>query len=200
MALKSVIKLADRATKFADIASNTGEEAMYGRFIKGVADGLIGRLQWGIDNGKNINGAPFKRSDPSPTREATIKMRKAKPMHSPDTPILYGTGKLRDSFSVTPTANNTKLKLDKNSAYNDYGKHHNSGFTTGSKSAIPNVPVPARKFWGIPRTWKEGGTAYNKAMSDLASTLKFTFKTYLDTGKIGVEFKFKGYGQLPWDS
>lgn len=198
MALQSVIKLADRATKFAEKASNTGEQAMYGKFLQNVSNGIIARLQWGIDNGRNINGDPFKRSNPNPTREATINMRKSKSLQSPDTPILHGRGKLRDSFQMTPIANNTKLKLNKDSIYDSYGKYHNSGFKTGGTSAIPNVNVPARKYWGIPKTWKEGGTAYNTAMREFASILEFTFKTYLDTGSLIVKRGSK-FDELPWN-
>ena len=38
--------------------------------------------------------------------------------------------------------------------------NQNEGFITGDKSLVPNRSVPARKWYGIPKTYREGGTQY----------------------------------------
>jgi len=36
----------------------------------------------------------------------------------------------------------------------------NEGFITDSESMVPDKSVPARKWYGIPKTYREGGTQY----------------------------------------
>tara|TARA_Y100001963_G_scaffold153069_1_gene239075 strand:- start:6342 stop:6962 length:621 start_codon:yes stop_codon:yes gene_type:complete len=191
MALKQMMKFTENVAKACEKLSNTGDQAIYGRFVSETANALKDRLKWGIDNGRNIDGNPFRKADPNPTNSVTIALRdsKIKPRQSSNTPILHGTGALRESFVVSHRGKpgNGELFLVKDKVYSSYGKFHNSGFTTGSGSLVPNANVPQRKYWGIPKSFRApNGTVYKRLMAELASNLRFHFGKFLDTGQIGT--------------
>ena len=64
---------------------------------------------------------------------------------------------------------NVQIKLK--SPTEEYMTLQNEGFTTSSESMVPNRNVPARKWYGIPKTYKEGGTQYelflNKTIKEI---------------------------------
>jgi hypothetical protein len=190
MALKRIIKFTERVQEFSKKASNTGDVAIYSSLVAGIKRGLVERLQMGIDKGYNIDGQPFKKSDPSPTNPVTRAIRdsKLKPGQHSGTPILYGRGKLRDSFKLEHRGKlgEAEIILLKDPIYQKYGKHHNSGFTQDNENQLfPGSTVPARKYWGIPKSWQSpNGSTYKKIMAKFVSDMDFLFKTYLDKGTI----------------
>ena len=187
MALKQIIKFTKRVQEFSNKAKNTGDAAIYGQLVDGFSISLKTRLQDGIDNGYNIDGKKFRKADPTPTNPTTIALRdsKLKPRQSSNTPILHGTGALRNSFTISHRGRlgDGELFLSKDSIYDKYGKYHNSGFTQGEGQWFAGSSVPQRKYWGIPNSWRSpNGSTYKKIMAKFASDMNFQFKTFLDRG------------------
>ena len=200
MALKQIIKFTKRVQEFSNKAKNTGDAAIYGQLVDGFSISLKTRLQDGIDNGYNIDGKKFRKADPTPTNPTTIALRdsKLKPRQSSNTPILHGTGALRNSFTISHRGRlgDGELFLSKDSIYDKYGKYHNNGFTTGSGALIPNTVVPQRKYWGIPKSFRSpDGSAYKIIMAQFIRDLEFLFGTYLDTGILDSQ-GFSNYEDL----
>ena len=196
MAVKRVIELTKKIQDFSKKVKFIGDIDIYGYFVTKLIQTIKARLEDGMESGINIDGRPFRKADPRPTNPVTIKLRdsKFKQGQSSQNPILHGEGKLAKSFRLHHRGEfgNATIILDKDDKYNQYGKHHNSGFKTGSTSIVPNATVPARKYWGIPKTWQSpNGTAYKKALAAFASDLKFNFYTYYSTtGKSGDPIKY----------
>jgi len=192
MALQQIIKLTKRVQEFSKKAANTGDVAIYGSLVTDVKQGIVARLKAGIDNGYNIDGHDFRKADPTPTNPATRALRdsKWKSGQSSSTPILHGSGKLRDSFIILHRGKRgeAEIFLEKDPIYSEYGKYHNNGFTQGEDQWFTGSRVPQRKYWGIPKTWRSpDGAMYKRVMAKFASDMKFLFGTYLDTGNLDLQ-------------
>ena len=57
-----------------------------------------------------------------------------------------------------------------------YGSLHQKGYTTAATSAIPNKKVPARKWFGIPKSCKPGGKDWKKSVATTAILNKVAWK------------------------
>ena len=193
MALQRIIKFTKRVQEFSKKAKNTGDVSIYGGLVTGIKQGLVERLQTGIDKGYNIDGKNFAKADPTPTNPVTRALRdnpKHKPGQSSGNPILHGRGNLRKSFMTEHRGKlgEAEIILLKDAVYEEYGKHHNSGFTQGSEDQwFSGSRVPQRKYWGIPKSWRSpNGSTYKKIMSAFASDLNCLFKdeVFQDRGSI----------------
>lgn len=112
-------------------------------------------IQRGIDNKRDVNGKPFK---PLST-ESTLPIRnfRGQGFTPLDTMKSQRARKLRNTKIKRATLNKLASKIFMNT---EYGVYHNEGFTTGSKSMIPNKKVPARNWFGIPKDMAAGGKSY----------------------------------------
>jgi len=147
-------------------------------------------IQEGIEKGVDIDGNSFK----SLSSDSTIPIRQAGGYG--EKPLLKTGGRskgLRQTKLEPATTSNLKFKLKmvgKNKSSDVvfgrkvkrkkagvyYGAFHNQGYITSSKSMIPNKKVPARKWFGIPKSAQPKGKHYQKAMLELKLRLKSGLK------------------------
>ena len=111
-------------------------------------------------------------------RESTVNIRKrrgdgTKVLHRNPSNTYKGANKgiLRNTHIERPTPSNLSFEIQMTGKWKGttYGVLHNEGFTTSSKSMIPGKRVPARKWFGITKDFREKGQAYINTMK-LANT------------------------------
>tara|TARA_R110002020_G_scaffold472472_1_gene700583 strand:+ start:9934 stop:10497 length:564 start_codon:yes stop_codon:yes gene_type:complete len=146
-------------------------------------------IQDGLRSGKDINDKSFA---PLSTKSTTILRPSGKPLMGskrsenlrktkkiPATKknlefIIEATGK---SQATLPTLGGKKVKRKK--AGQIYGAYHNEGYTTSSKSAIPNKEVPKREWFGIPKSALPKGKNYEKASLNRRLRIQKAIRTML---------------------
>ena len=146
MAIKRVIKALNNLSKsFSDIDNDFFRERTedYGKKIQD-------RLIDGVLRGYDIEGKTFKG-----LRDSTINIRK-KYKNTTQTSPLRESGGLLDFLQSSDLieSGNVQVKL-KPANDNTYMLAHNEGFTTPKGGS-----VPPRQWYGIPKTYREGGTQY----------------------------------------
>ena len=138
-----------------------------------LANGLNADIQKNIDNSRDVDGKSFDRME-----ESTLNIRKmrgdgTKVLARPSSNKYKGVkkGKLRQTRIKRPTPSNLSFEIAMVGKWRGttYGVLHNEGFTTSSKSMIPGKRVPARKWFGITKDFREKGQAYINTMR-LANT------------------------------
>ena len=186
MAIKRVIKFTKNVARYAKRISTHGEGEIFKHYTDSAAKEVRQRLVDGLDGGYGIKGGQFAW-----LKESTKEIRKKRGI-DPNNPPLVATGKLRDSIKVV--SDGRSIRLVEDGAYKEYGKYHNQsgGFVTGGM--IPGKSVKRRNYWGIPKTFKEGGAAYKRLMSRIASDLRFNFKTMISTGNPNATYKVRKKG------
>ena len=125
-------------------------------------------IEEGIKNGTDIDGNAF-----TPLSDETKRLGGNK--------ILFRTGKMQKRKKIPATTNKPTFKIE---SQTKYGAYHNTGFTqTNPKQWYYGAKVPQRKWWGIPKDAKPGGTRYKKMQLDIKNRIqtKFTgtFKRFI---------------------
>ena len=138
-----------------------------------LANGLNADIQKNIDDSRDIDGKSF-----ASMRDSTVKIRErrgdgTKVLHRNPSNTYKGANKgiLRNTHIERPTPSNLSFEIQMTGKWKGttYGVLHNEGFTTSSKSMIPGKRVPARKWFGITKDFREKGQAYINTMR-LANT------------------------------
>ena len=170
MSIKRVVKLlgniGDVARKyskadnplFRDMTRELGEE-IQDRLI----DGLYGEY--------DINGYKFRKLKPETIRRK-IKAKVAKP----DWPLVAKNRKIKnflesDDLLSTGTLQVMLKSLDDEPEY-----------LQGQNEGMPHKNVPSRKWYGIPKTYQEGGTKYKKFLNKLVDAYNDIFNEAIKKG------------------
>ena len=154
MAIRRVIKALNNLSKsFSDIDNDFFRERTedYGKKIQD-------RLIDGVLRGYDIEGKTFKG-----LRDSTINIRK-KYKNTTQTSPLRESGGLLDFLNSSDLieSGNVQIKLKK--APEKYSVHNEDHTVPANPFAnrlgLTGKGVPARKWYGIPKTYREGGTQY----------------------------------------
>ena len=129
-----------------------------------MARHLNSSIQKGIDTSTDINGNKFTKL----SKDSTLPIRNRRNHGFTPLDTMQATPSGRQSSrSLRATRITTAKPKDlfrgmtsKIKMVQDHGLFHNDGFTTGSKSMIPNKRVPKREWFGITKEMKPGGSAY----------------------------------------
>tara|TARA_R110002020_G_scaffold349500_2_gene563075 strand:+ start:772 stop:1290 length:519 start_codon:yes stop_codon:yes gene_type:complete len=150
MAISRVIKTLNNLSKvFSDIDDDFFREG-----TKEYGEKIQGRLIDGVLGGYDIEGKTFKG-----LKESTINIRKTFKNNTGTSP-LRESGGLLDFLNSSDLVESGKVQVKLKSPTEEYMTLQNEGFTTHEKSMVPSRSVTARKWYGIPKTYKEGGTQY----------------------------------------
>ena len=193
MSIRRVIKLMERVREVAKMGGLTSSDIqeLTGEYGEAIRDRLIAGLVGGYD----IEGHQFKG-----LKDSTKKVRQFRGI-SGSTPLRAGGG--IESFLESSSLFRTeKAQVSLNEPPEEYMKHQNKGFEpryipgvrkdggvaikkNGEIAFVANrvgISVPARKWYGIPKTYREGGMKYNEFLKKfvkrieerLTKALKFT--------------------------
>ena len=150
MAISRVIKALNNLSKsFSDI-----DDDFFRERTKDYGEKIQGRLLDGVLGGYDIDGKTFKGLEKS-----TLNIRKTLKHNTGTSPLREGGG-LLDFLNSSDLIQSGKAQVTLNNPTEEYMTLQNEGFTTDSESMVSNKFVPARKWYGIPKTYKEGGTKY----------------------------------------
>ena len=117
-------------------------------------------IEEGIKRGVDIDGNAFE-----PLSEETKRLGGNK--------ILFRTGKMQKRKKVIATTSKPTFSL---TASTKYGAYHNTGFTqTNPKQWYYGAKVPQRKWFGISKDAKPGGTRYKKMQLDIKNRIETKF-------------------------
>ena len=150
MAIKRVIKTLNSLSKaFSDIDDDFFREETkeYGKKIQA-------RLLDGLKGGYDIDGKTFKG-----LKKSTLNIRRSKGIKG-DRILNARDGAIQGFLQGDDLIETGKVQVKLNNPPHEYMTLQNEGFITDSKSMVPDRPVPARKWYGIPKTYREGGTQY----------------------------------------
>ena len=150
MAISRVIKTLNNLSKaFSDIDDDFFREGTkeYGKKIQA-------RLLDGLDGGYDIEGKTFKG-----LKESTLNIRKYRGI-SGDRILNARDGAIQGFLQGDNLIETGKVQVKLNNPPHEYMTLQNEGFITDDKSMVPNKTVPPRKWYGIPKTYREGGTQY----------------------------------------
>ncbi len=145
MAIRRVIKALNNLSKsFSDI-----DDDFFRERTKEYGEDIQDRLLDGIVKGYDTEGKTFKG-----LAKRTLVNRKSQGINH-RRPLIAKNESILDFLQSSDLvqAGNVQVKL-KPANDNEYMSDHNEGFTTPSSS------VPPRKWYGIPKTYREGGTQY----------------------------------------
>ena len=145
MAIRRVIKVLNNLSKsFSDI-----DDDFFRERTKEYGEDIQDRLLDGIVKGYDTEGKTFKG-----LAKRTLVNRKSQGINH-RRPLIAKNESILDFLQSSDLvqAGNVQVKL-KPANDNEYMSDHNEGFTTPSSS------VPPRKWYGIPKTYREGGTQY----------------------------------------
>tara|TARA_Y100000593_G_scaffold41639_2_gene79837 strand:+ start:7333 stop:7896 length:564 start_codon:yes stop_codon:yes gene_type:complete len=180
MSINRVIKLMNDIRAFAedgglkdeDLRELTGE---YGEAIRQ-------RLIDGVEGGYDIEGKQFRKLQPS-----TISIRRARGISHNDF-LRDRHGGIRGFLEGNDLFSSGKVQITLNKPYGEYMIHQNEGFTPTKIPVINNknkvvyidneekkISVPARKWYGIPKTYREGGTKYNEFLKKFVKRIEENF-------------------------
>ena len=164
--------------------------------ISSLGRGIQRAIQENIEKGVDIDGNSFDSLSP----DSTIPIRNAGGYGSK--PLIKTGGRekgLRQTKFTPASSKNLKFKIEmvaKNKSEDvvygrkvkrkasglHYGAFHNQGYITDSDSMIPNKKVPARKWFGIPKSAQPKGEHYKKAMLELKLRLRASLKAIWHKG------------------
>ena len=117
-------------------------------------------IEEGIKNGKDIDGNDFDDLE-----EVTRELGGNK--------ILFRTGEMQKRKRIPATTNKPNFTII---SQTKYGAYHNTGFVqTNEKQWFYKSKVPQRKWWGIPKDAKPGGTRYKKMQLDIKNRISTKF-------------------------
>ena len=151
MAISRVIKTLNNLSKAfkIDIGGDFFRERTkdYGKKIQD-------RLVDGLEGGYDIEGHTFKGLE-----DSTFNIRKYKGI-SGDKILNARDGAILGFLQGDNLVESGEVQVKLNNPPHEYMTLQNEGFITDSKSMVPDKSVPARKWYGIPKTYREGGTQY----------------------------------------
>ena len=149
MAISRVIKTLNNLSKaFSDIDDDFFREG-----TKEYGEKIQGRLIDGVLGGYDIEGKTFKG-----LKESTLNIRRTFKNNTGTSP-LRESGGLLDFLNSSDLVESGKVQVKLKSPTEEYMTLQNEGFSpTGG--FLPGKSVPARKWYGIPKTYREGGTQY----------------------------------------
>ena len=131
------------------------------------------QIQDTVNTSTDIDGKPFEK-----LKKSTTSIRKKRGQR-PQPPLKI-TGKMRGTKIKFATIADLTFEIEmtgksKKGVY--YGSLHNEGFT--SKGMISGKTVPARKWFGIPKKFKKGGSRYEEARRAVRHNLSTSFSTIM---------------------
>ena len=150
MAINRVIKTLNNLSKAfkIDIGGDFFRERTkdYGKKIQG-------RLLDGVLRGYDIEGKTFKG-----LKESTLNIRRTFKNNTGTSP-LRESGRLLDFLNSPDLIESGEVQILLKEPTDEYMTLQNEGFSpTGG--FLPGKTVPPRKWYGIPKTYREGGTQY----------------------------------------
>ena len=161
MAIRRVIKVLNNLSKsFSDI-----DDDFFRERTKEYGEDIQDRLLDGIVKGYDTEGKTFKGlAKRTLTNRKSQRINHRRPLIAKNESILKF---LQSSDLIQVGKVQVKLKPADD---NKYMSDHNEGFTTPSSS------VPPRKWYGIPKTYREGGTQYelflNKIIKEINNKIE----------------------------
>ena len=150
MAISRVIKTLNNLSKaFSDIDDDFFREG-----TKEYGEKIQDRLLDGLEGGYDIEGKTFKG-----LKKSTLNIRRSKGIKG-DKILNARDGAILGFLQGDSLVKSGKVQVTLNHPPHEYMTLQNEGFITGDNSMVPNKTVPARKWYGIPKTYREGGTQY----------------------------------------
>ena len=136
---------------------------------KNVLDGIHNNLDMGLD----INDNRIEPLAPSTLANRQAKGQGTKP--------LAITGNMRKTKLTRASRNNQVYTIEligkSKRTGKIYGAFHNEGYRNGpSPSWFPGAKVPKRKWFGITKEMRPGGSDYKKAMEQIRIRLRRGWK------------------------
>jgi len=198
-----VINLLGRVRGYYKKLTNTTDE-FWTEGLKAYGEVLEDRLIRGVKKGYDIKGNQFKHLKPSRIRmrqwetgraiKKTIRGAKAAEslgrkvasisIGGQGTSPMHHTGKLirqmKSSRLFFVDNSGLKIKLFSNPNVDGYYLLHNQQGGYISAGAIPGQRVRQRKWYGIPKTFAEGGVGYKKALAAMTRVLRHGFETVVE--------------------
>ena len=171
MSIKKVVKLLGN---IGDVARKYGkvDNPLFRDMTMVLGEEIKERLVDGLYGSYDINGKQFKN-----LKTATIaKKKKMYNVRVPDW-ILVAKNKRIKNFVESDdllTTGTLQVKLKSLSGEPEYLQAQNDG--------IPERNVPSRKWYGIPKTYQEGGTKYNKFLNKLVDAYNDIFNEAIKKG------------------
>ena len=154
MAINRVIKVLNNLSEaFSDIDNDFFRER-----TKDYGEKIQDRLIDGILGGYDIDGKTFKG-----LQESTLNIRK-KYKSTNSTNPLRESGGLLDFLNSDDLVQSGNVQVTLKQAPEKYSVHNEDHTVPANPFAnrlgLTGKDVPARKWYGIPKTYKEGGTQY----------------------------------------
>ena len=156
-----------------------------------VANHINVSIQEGLKKATDIHGNRFKSGGEFTHKSVQDGQAHKRPLvrsgRMGETRILRPTSK-KLAFKINSGIKKTKKRWNlvvdeskssgsRESSGVNYGALHNTGFTTHSKSMIPNKTVPKREWFGIPKPMLPNGSRWFK----FAKQFDLTFQRFLTT-------------------
>ena len=174
--IKRVIKIMDEVRKAVSGSGLTDKDLR--ELTSEYGESIRDRLIQGIEGGYSVDGHRFTRLQAS-----TLAIRRARGNSSTDF-LQDRHGGIISFLEGNDLFHAGKVQINLNKPYNKYMEYQNEGFTPdkipvfNNKNKlvyIPNIKkksVPARKWLGIPKAYKEGGTKYNEFLKKFTQRIE----------------------------
>mgnify|MGYP003150108866 CR=1 FL=1 len=132
--------------------------------INVIGNRLVKSIKDNIKSGRDVNGSSFEQ-----LKDSTKALGGKKP--------LFRSGKMIKGIKKTPakTGDDPKFVLEMTTKSSKsgrkksevYGVFHNMGYKNPSDSWFPNAEVPQRKWFGVTKEMKPGGTEFKEAIKEI---------------------------------
>ena len=181
MSINKVVKLLKNIRKFADEYSDE-QNPFYRKRTSELGEEIRNRLLDGLVGGYDINGHRFKG-----LKKSTMAIRKKIKGVIHSRPLRMDGGIVdfvKSSDFIQTGTLQVKLKsLDSGG----YMEAQNKGFQVADNSFSKRLNtrgkyVPPRTWYGIPKTYREGGTKYKKFINKVARALDIEFGKAIKKG------------------
>lgn len=166
MSINKVVKLIGEIGNIARKYSKA-DNPLFKEATRELGEGIQERLIQGLVGGYDVDGKTFKALKPS-----TIAKRRGMGV-THDSPLIAKNRNIEKHLLSDDllTVGTTQVKLNPIPAP-EYMKAQNEGFRN----------VSARKWYGIPKTYQEGGTKYNEFLKKLVDAYNDIFDTAIKKG------------------
>ena len=126
--------------------------------INVIGNRLVKSIKDNVKSGRDIDGSSFE-----PLKDSTKALGGKKP--------LFRSGKMIKGIKKTPAeaGDDPKfiLEMTSESRGEVYGAFHNMGYKNSPDSWFPNAEVPKRKWFGLTKEMKPGGSEFKKAIKEI---------------------------------